>query len=58
MTAQPSLVVRTPGVGIGVRLDGVRLGGDLSADVVTGIRTALLARKLVFISGQAHLDDT
>lgn len=42
---------------IGARLDGVRLGGDLSEDVVAGIRSALLEHRVVFIRDQHHLDD-
>ncbi|HEY1974821.1 MAG TPA: TauD/TfdA family dioxygenase [Pseudonocardia sp.] len=42
---------------IGARLDGVRLGPDLPAEVVAQIRAALLAHKVIFFRGQHHLDD-
>ncbi|SDF74004.1 taurine dioxygenase [Lentzea fradiae] len=59
MTAQLSdtVTVHRLGAGIGARVDGVRLGGDLPADTVAELRAALLAHKVVFLSGQHHLDD-
>jgi alpha-ketoglutarate-dependent sulfate ester dioxygenase len=42
---------------IGARIDGVRLGGDLDAAAVDGIRRALLEHKVIFFRGQHHLDD-
>ncbi|MEV6038351.1 TauD/TfdA family dioxygenase [Nonomuraea sp. NPDC052116] len=42
---------------IGAEISGVRLGGDLPADVVAEIRLALLGHKVVFFRGQDHLDD-
>ncbi|GAA3615983.1 TauD/TfdA dioxygenase family protein [Microlunatus ginsengisoli] len=42
---------------IGAKIGGVRLGGDLDPDVVSEIRRALLANKVIFFSGQDHLDD-
>ncbi|HEY8789987.1 MAG TPA: hypothetical protein VIM10_12760 [Actinopolymorphaceae bacterium] len=42
---------------IGARIGGVELGGDVPAAAVAEIRRALLANKVVFFSGQGHLDD-
>ncbi|MEV0235310.1 TauD/TfdA family dioxygenase [Nonomuraea sp. NPDC050786] len=42
---------------IGAEISGVRLGGDLPADVVAEIRLALLSRKVIFFRGQDHLDE-
>ncbi|MBP2707722.1 TauD/TfdA family dioxygenase [Microbispora sp. RL4-1S] len=48
----------TPVAGrIGAEITGVRLGGDLPADVVAEIRRALLTHKVVFFRGQGHLDE-
>ncbi|WP_449066149.1 TauD/TfdA dioxygenase family protein [Planomonospora algeriensis] len=48
----------TPVAGrIGAEISGVRLGGDLPADVVAEIRLALLTHKAVFFRGQDHLDE-
>ena len=49
--------VRKTGENIGARIDGVRLSGDLGDDVVAEIRRALLENKVIFFSGQDHLDD-
>ncbi len=49
--------VTKTGERIGARIEGVRLGGDLVPEVVTEIRQALLEHKVVFFSGQEHLDD-
>lgn len=57
-TTQTELKVAKLGAHIGARIDGVRLGGDLDAATVAGIRSALLAHKVVFFRGQHHLDDT
>ncbi len=43
---------------IGARIEGVRLGGDLDAQTVSDIRSALLEHKVIFFRGQQHLDDT
>jgi alkyl sulfatase len=45
------------GADIGARVDGVRLGGDVPAEAVAGIRAALLAGKVIFLRGQDHLGD-
>lgn len=42
---------------IGAEISGVRLSGELSAEVVDDIRQALLRHKVVFLRGQHHLDD-
>jgi alpha-ketoglutarate-dependent taurine dioxygenase len=42
---------------IGAEVGGVRLGGDLPADVVAEIRLALLSHKVLFFRGQDHLDE-
>ncbi|MDP4504088.1 TauD/TfdA dioxygenase family protein [Nonomuraea turcica] len=48
----------TPVAGrIGAEITGVRLGGDLPADVVAEIRLALLQHKVIFFRGQEHLDE-
>ncbi|ANZ40362.1 taurine catabolism dioxygenase [Lentzea guizhouensis] len=57
MTAQLSATVAKLGAGIGARIDGVRLGGDLPDHVVAEVRAALLAHKVVFFRDQHHLDD-
>lgn len=51
------LTVTQLGSRIGARVEGVRLGGDLDADTIAGIRQALLRHKVVFFRGQHHLDD-
>ncbi len=55
MTAK--MTVTKLGSRIGARIDAVRLGGDLDAAAVDGIRRALLDHKVVFFRGQHHLDD-
>jgi len=45
------------GESIGATISGVRLGGELDRGTVAEIRRALLAHKVVFFSGQDHLDD-
>jgi alpha-ketoglutarate-dependent taurine dioxygenase len=42
--------------GVGEVVSGIRLGADLSADVVAEIRALLLARKVIFFRDQGHLD--
>jgi len=54
---RPTVTVTRLGASIGARIDGVRLGGDLPADTVAQIRQALLDNKVIFFSGQDHLDD-
>ena len=55
--ARPTVTVQQLGGRIGARIDGVRLGGDLTADVVATVREALLRHKVVFFRGQDHLDE-
>jgi taurine dioxygenase len=55
--ATPHLRIVKLGHRIGARIDGVRLGPDLGADVITQIRAALLEHKVVFFRDQQHLDD-
>jgi alpha-ketoglutarate-dependent sulfate ester dioxygenase len=42
---------------IGAEIRGVRLSGDLPAEVVSTIRSAWLQHKVLFFRGQTHLDD-
>jgi alpha-ketoglutarate-dependent taurine dioxygenase len=49
--------VRKVGGRIGAVVEGVRLSGDLDADTVAQVRTALLEHKVLFFRGQHHLDD-
>ncbi|SDS46990.1 taurine dioxygenase [Friedmanniella luteola] len=51
------ITVRPLGESIGATVGGVRLGGDVDPAAVAEIRRALLAHKVVFFSGQDHLDD-
>ncbi|MFC8177969.1 TauD/TfdA dioxygenase family protein [Rhodococcus sp. NPDC057297] len=55
----PATTLRAVKVGgkIGARIEGVRLGGDLDTETVDFIRRALLEHKVIFFSGQDHLDD-
>ena len=53
----PGIDVRPVAGTLGAEITGVRLGPDLDADVVAGIRAALLRHKVVFLPGQEHLDD-
>lgn len=57
LDARPTLAVQQLGGRIGARIDGVRLGGDLSDTTIAGIREALLRHKVVFFRGQDHLDE-
>ncbi|GII00110.1 TauD/TfdA dioxygenase family protein [Planobispora takensis] len=54
----PSLHVSPVAGRIGAEVTGVRLGGELSADVVAEIRLALLTHKVIFFRGQEHLDES
>ena len=45
------------GANIGARVDGVRLGGELSAATVDAINAALLDHQVLFFRDQHHLDD-
>ena len=54
---RPTITVQQLGGRIGARIDGVRLGGDLTADAVATVREALLRHKVVFFRGQDHLDE-
>ncbi len=45
------------GANIGARIDGVRLGGDLTDATVKVINDALLTHKVIFFRDQDHLDD-
>lgn len=51
------LTVTRIGGRIGAEIGGVRLGGELGAGTVAGIRAALLTHKVVFFRGQDHLDE-
>ena len=53
----PTVTVQQLGGRIGARIDGVRLGGDLTADAIATVREALLRHKVVFFRGQDHLDE-
>ncbi|WP_216896343.1 TauD/TfdA dioxygenase family protein [Nocardia alni] len=52
-----SLEVVKLGTHIGAQIDGVRLGGDLSAEAVASIRAALNEHKVIFFRGQQHLTE-
>ncbi|MBD3927435.1 TauD/TfdA family dioxygenase [Nocardioides cavernae] len=54
---RPTVNVQQLGGRIGARIDGVRLGGDLTADAIATVREALLRHKVVFFRGQDHLDE-
>ncbi|HEY4043382.1 MAG TPA: TauD/TfdA family dioxygenase [Rhodopila sp.] len=41
----------------GARIDGVKLSGDLSKDLVQIVRNAILKHKVVFFRDQQHLDE-
>ena len=55
--AAESVSVRTLGTHIGAQIDGVRLGGDLSAETVATIRAALNRHKVIFFRDQHHLTE-
>ena len=52
-----TITVQKVSESIGARIGGVRLGGDLDPRTVAEIRHALLKHKVIFFSGQDHLDD-
>lgn len=56
-TVSSQLEVTKVAGSIGAEIRGVHLSGDLDADVVTQIRSALLEHKVVFFRDQHHLDD-
>ncbi|MCD2468872.1 MULTISPECIES: TauD/TfdA family dioxygenase [unclassified Streptomyces] len=56
-SATESVTVQKVGGRLGAVISGVRLGGDLPAETVAEIRSALLAHKVVFFRGQDHLDE-
>ena len=55
--ARPTVTVQQLGGRIGARIDGVRLGGDLTAEAAATVREALLRHKVVFFRDQDHLDE-
>src|SRR5215468_11106324 len=56
-TTDTTLHVRQVTPAIGAEIDGVQLSGDLSGEMVTAIRDALLRHRVVFFRGQGHLDE-
>src|SRR5207245_723567 len=55
--ADAALDIRPITPAIGAEIHGVRLSGDLPAEIVTAIRDALLRHRVVFFRGQSHLDE-
>ncbi|WP_018683794.1 TauD/TfdA dioxygenase family protein [Actinokineospora enzanensis] len=55
--SQTEVSVVQLGSHVGARVDGVRLGGDLSPEAVAAVRAALLKHKVIFFRDQGHLDD-
>ncbi|RFU87568.1 TauD/TfdA family dioxygenase [Streptomyces triticagri] len=55
-TATTPLTTHKVGGRIGAVIEGVRLGGDLDAETLTAVRTAILTHKVVFFRDQSHLD--
>jgi alpha-ketoglutarate-dependent taurine dioxygenase len=55
--ADATLDIRPVTPAIGAEVRGVRLSGDLPAEMVTAIRHALLCHRVVFFRGQGHLDE-
>ncbi|NKY49114.1 TauD/TfdA dioxygenase family protein [Nocardia vermiculata] len=53
----PSVTVTKLGTHIGARIEGVRLGGDLSPEEVAAIRSALGEHKVIFFREQHHLTE-
>jgi alpha-ketoglutarate-dependent taurine dioxygenase len=51
------ITVTKLGESIGARVSGVRVGGDLDPETVAEVRRALLENKVIFFSGQHHVDD-
>ncbi len=49
--------VRKVGGNLGAVVDGVTLGGDLAAELVTELRSALLRHRVVFLRGQHDAED-
>jgi taurine dioxygenase len=52
-----ALDIRSITPAIGAEIQGVRLSGDLPAEMVTAIRHAVLCHRVVFFRGQGHLDE-
>src|SRR5260370_15951298 len=52
-----ALYIRSITPTIGAEIHGVRLSGDLPAEMVTAIRHAVLCHRVVFFRGQGHLDE-
>jgi alpha-ketoglutarate-dependent taurine dioxygenase len=57
MPATTPPTVRKLSSHIGLCIEGVRLGGDLGAEMAEQIYRALLEHKVIFFRGQDHLDD-
>src|SRR5215468_7694612 len=55
--ADAALDVRPITPAIGAAIHGVRLSGELPAEMVTAIRDALLRHRVLFFCGQGHLDE-
>jgi len=55
--ADAALDIRPVTPVIGAEICGVRLSGDLPAEIVTAIRDAVLRHRVVFFRGQGHLDE-
>jgi alpha-ketoglutarate-dependent taurine dioxygenase len=55
--AVPSLTLTRAAGRIGAVVHDVRLGGDLPAETVEALRSALHEHKVLFFRGQDHLDD-
>lgn len=54
----PAPTVHRLGEHIGARIEGVRLGGDLSPSEIEAVRRALLKHKVIFFRGQDHLTES
>ena len=52
-----ALDIRSITPAIGAEIHGVRLSGDLPAEMVTAIRHAVLCHRVVFFRGQGHLEE-
>jgi alpha-ketoglutarate-dependent sulfate ester dioxygenase len=55
--ADATLDIRPITPAIGAEIHGVRLSGELPAEMVAAIRRALLCHRVVFFRGQGHLDE-
>lgn len=55
--ADPRVRLTKIGHNLGARIDGLHLSGDLDDTTVADIRRAVLAHKVVVITGQHHVDD-